>query len=75
MSPGWQGKETRGYFDSTNSAYTNEVMQIENKITKANAYVERYKAQLEKKFSAMDRIIAAMQQQYSSFLTGSSSFF
>ena len=64
-----------GYFDSTNSAYTNEVMQIENKITKANAYVERYKAQLEKKFSAMDRIIAAMQQQYSSFLTGSSSFF
>ena len=33
-----------------------------------NKEVERYKARLEAKFSAMDLLIAKMQNQYSSFL-------
>ena len=38
-----------------------------------NKYIERYKAQLEKKFSSMDIMIANMQQQYSSYLGTSGS--
>ena len=58
-----------GYFASTDEAYSREVNNLEKKIVKANEDIERYRARLEAKFSAMDMLIAQMQQQYSSFLT------
>ena len=60
-----------GYFDSANTSFTKKAKNISDKITSANKSIERYKAQLEKKFSAMDLLISGMQQQYSSFLTSS----
>ena len=39
------------------------------KIKKQNTYISTYKAQLEKKFSAMETTIAQMQQNYQSFLS------
>lgn len=36
---------------------------------KGNEAIERYRAQLEKKSSAMDLLISKIQQQYSSFLS------
>ena len=41
---------------------------MEEKITKQNKRIDTYKAQLEKKFSNMELMIAQMQQNYSSFL-------
>ena len=58
-----------GYFAATDRSYSKEVDKIERKIVKANKDIERYRARLEAKFSAMDLLIAQMQQQYSSFLT------
>ena len=58
-----------GYFATTESSYNKQITNLNSKITKANNEVERYKARLEAKFSAMDLLIAQMQQQYSSFLT------
>lgn len=57
-----------GYFSSAEKSYTTKISQIDNKITKAQKSVERYRARLESKFSAMDMLIANMQNQYSSFL-------
>lgn len=57
-----------GYFDSTSATYNKEITSLNDKIKKANTYVARYREQLEKKFSAMDMMIAKMQQQYTSFL-------
>lgn len=58
-----------GYFATTESSYNKQITNLNSKITRANKEVERYKARLEAKFSAMDLLIAQMQQQYSSFLT------
>ena len=58
-----------GYFATTDSSYTKEAQKIETKIVKATKDIEKYRARLEAKFSAMDMLIAQMQQQYSSFLT------
>ena len=57
-----------GYFSATDRSYSNKVDKLERKIVKANEDIERYRARLEAKFSAMDMLIANMQQQYSSFL-------
>lgn len=57
-----------GYFSSAEKSYTTKISQIDNKITKAQKSVERYRSRLESKFSAMDMLIANMQNQYSSFL-------
>ena len=57
-----------GYFESANRSYQKEISRIDKKIERANKEVERYKARLEAKFSAMDLLIAKMQNQYSSFL-------
>jgi uncharacterized membrane-anchored protein YhcB (DUF1043 family) len=43
---------------------------MEEKITKQQAKVSNYQAQLEKKFANMELIISQMQQNYSSFLVG-----
>lgn len=58
-----------GYFSSADDAYRREINRLDDKIAKANEDVERYRARLEAKFSAMDMLIAQMQQQYSTFLT------
>ena len=57
-----------GYFAVTENSYQREIQNLDRKIVKANEDIERYRARLEAKFSAMDLLIAQMQQQYSSFL-------
>ena len=57
-----------GYFDSANKSYNTQISKLDKKIQKANKAVETYKARLEAKFSAMDMLIANIQNQYSSFL-------
>ena len=58
-----------GYFDSADRSFDREISRLDDKITKANQEVERYRERLEAKFAAMDLLIAQMQQQYSTFLT------
>ncbi len=58
-----------GYFDSADRSFDREISRLDDKITKANKEVERYRERLEAKFAAMDLLIAQMQQQYSTFLT------
>ena len=58
-----------GYFAITEKSYQRQINNLNDKITKENNYIEKYKARLEKKFSSMDLLIGQMQQQYSSFLT------
>ena len=57
-----------GYFDSASKGYDSKISRLDDKIAKAQKAVERYTARLEAKFSAMDLLIAKMQNQYSSFL-------
>ena len=59
-----------GYFTSAQNSYNKQISDITEKIRKANASVEKYKERLEAKFSAMDLLIANMQNQYTSFLSG-----
>ena len=56
------------YFTSATNSYSKQVTRLNEKIEKANKAVERYRARLEAKFSAMDMLISKMQNQYSSFL-------
>lgn len=58
-----------GYFAITEEGYQRQINRINEKIEKETLSIEKYRARLEKKFSAMDLLIAQMQQQYSSFLT------
>ena len=53
-------KSVTGFFDIKTSTLDSN--------SKKNTSIETYKAQLEKKFSAMETMIAKMQQNYSSFL-------
>ena len=57
-----------GYFDSAANSYNSQLQNLSQKISNANAAVERYRERLETKFGAMDMLIGKMQQQYSSFL-------
>ena len=59
-----------GYFSTAEASMTKKITNFNNKIDKANAAVESYKARLEAKFSSMDLLISKMQNQYSSFLSG-----
>ena len=61
-------KGVYGYFDSANTSYNNQISRLDDKIEKAQKAVERYKLRLEAKFSAMDQLIARIQNQYSNFL-------
>ena len=45
-----------------------KVAELVEKIKKANASIEAYRARLESKFKSMDSLIAQMQNQYNSFL-------
>ena len=62
-------KAVSGFFDVKQTSLDNEIKKSEQKITKQQEKIALYKAQLEKKFSAMEQIMSKMQQNYSSFLT------
>lgn len=57
-----------GYFETANKSFDNQIKRLNQKIDRANKAVDNYRARLESKFSAMDLLIANMQNQYSSFL-------
>ena len=56
------------YYTSQSKAYRNQIQTLTEKVKKETQSLQRYKEQLEAKFSSMDMLIAQMQQQYSSFL-------
>lgn len=58
-----------GYFDVKEKTLNSDISKMEDKITKQTESVSNYKSQLEKKFNAMEQMIAQMQQNYSSFLS------
>ena len=62
-------KSVSGYFDIKTSTIDSNIKKVNEKITKKNASITTYKAQLEKKFQAMENMIASMQQNYQSFLS------
>ncbi len=62
-------KATSGFFDVKTSTLDSDIKKMETKIKKQNTNISTYKAQLEKKFSAMETTIAQMQQNYQSFLS------
>lgn len=66
-------KATVGFFDVKTTTLDNDIKKVNEKVTRQNKNIATYKAQLEKKFSAMENMIASMQQNYSSFLNYTSS--
>ena len=62
-------KAVSGYFDVKQSTLDSEISKTESKVKRQQEKVSVYKAQLEKKFSAMETLISQMQQNYSSFLS------
>lgn len=62
-------KAVSGYFDVKQSTLDKDITKAQEKIKKQQEKVSTYKAQLEKKFSAMETLISQMQQNYSSFLS------
>lgn len=62
-------KATVGFFDVKTSTLDSDIKKMNEKITKQNKSIETYRAQLEKKFQAMENMIAQMQQNYSSFIS------
>ena len=62
-------KSTVGFFDVKSSTLDSDIKKMQEKITKQNKSITTYKAQLEKKFAAMETTIAQMQQNYQSFLS------
>lgn len=57
-----------GYFASAEKSYSSKIKRLDDKITKTQKSVEKYKERLESKFASMDLLIANMQNQYSTFL-------
>ena len=64
-------KAVSGFFDVKTATIDSNIKKTNEKITKKNENITTYKAQLEKKFKAMEDMIASMQQNYQSLLTGS----
>ncbi len=62
-------KAVSGYFDVKQSTLDSDITKAQDKIKRQQEKVSTYRAQLEKKFSAMETLIAQMQQNYSSFLS------
>ena len=62
-------KTNVGFFDVKTSTLDSNIKKMNEKITKQNTSIDTYKSQLETKFQAMEKMIASMQQNYSSFLT------
>ena len=63
-----------GFFDVKTSTLDSDIKKVNEKITKKNANINTYKAQLEKKFQSMETIISKMQQSYQSFTNYTSSY-
>ena len=63
-------KASVGFFDVKQKTLDNDITSTEAKITKQNSSIAKYRSQLEDKFANMELMIAQMQQNYSSFLTG-----
>lgn len=61
-------KSVSGYFDIKTSTIDSNIKKVNEKITKKSSSITTYKAQLEKKFQAMENMIASMQQNYQYFL-------
>lgn len=61
-------KASVGYFDVKTSTIDSNIKKTNEKITRQSKSVSTYKAQLEKKFQAMEKMILSMQQNYNSFL-------
>ena len=59
-----------GYFSIADKSYSDKITSINEKIRKANEAIEAYRARLESKFKSMDLLISQMQNQYNSFLGG-----
>ena len=57
-----------GYFASAENSYRNQITRLDRQIERANVAVSNYKSRLESKFAAMEKIIAGMRDQYSTFL-------
>ena len=62
-------KASSGFFDIKQTTIESDISKTETKVKRQQEKVSTYKAQLEKKFKAMEAMIAQMQQNYSSFLT------
>ena len=57
-----------GFFMTASNAYSKDYDNINQKIINGTAAIEKYRKRLEHKFSAMDIMIAGMQNQFKSFL-------
>ena len=57
-----------GFFASAEKSYNTQISRLNDKISKTESAVDRYRVRLEKKFESMDLLISHMQNQYSSFL-------
>ena len=62
-------KSLTGFFDVKTSTIDANIKKVNDKISRKNSSITSYKAQLEKKFKAMETMIAKMQQNYQSFLS------
>lgn len=62
-------KSTNGYFDIAEKTQTNKISNINQKITRQNQYIERYRQQLQNKFKTMDMLISQMNERYRNLLS------
>lgn len=66
-------KAATGFFDVKQSTMDSDINKYETKIKKQKEKVSTYKAQLEAKFQNMETMIGKMQQNYSNYLSSSTS--
>ena len=64
-------KAVSGYFDIKTSSFDTEITRAQENIKKQQEKISTYRAQLEKKFSAMESLISQMQQNFSYFFNSS----
>lgn len=62
--------KTTGYIASTENSINKNIKKMNTKITDLTTALNKYREQLQTKFSSMERAISNMQNSYSSFLKG-----
>ena len=62
--------KTTGYIASTENSINKNIKKMNTKITDLTTALNKYREQLQTKFSSMERVISNMQNSYSSFLKG-----
>lgn len=62
--------KTTGYIASTENSINKNIKKMSTKITDLTTALNKYREQLQTKFSSMERAISNMQNSYSSFLKG-----